>query len=107
MPTQTVRIATSEDVPAVQALAAKQDSRELTTIAGERYTLVLDAPDGGLAAAAQVTLEKPRGHLRMLAFAKRWAGEALEARMIAVARALCEAFGCDSLDVPSALRRAM
>lgn len=108
----TIRIGTSSDVAAVQRLirgSAPAESRDVTalsTVPGRRYLLVLDAPDGGIAAAAQLTLEDHQGHLGLLAIADSFHGEGLEHRLIGVAEALCNAFGCRSLDVPPVRKRA-
>jgi N-acetylglutamate synthase-like GNAT family acetyltransferase len=101
----TIRTATPDDVPALQRLIQSgRDSIEvdqdlLTTITGRRHTLVLDAGEGKLAAVAVVTLEPPRAHLEILAIADEYRGHGLEDRMIGVAEALCDAFGCATLDV--------
>jgi GNAT superfamily N-acetyltransferase len=110
--TSTIRIGTTADVPAVQRLIRDRSDGEnkelpsLPTIPGHRYLLVLDAPDGGLAAAAQVTLEGERGHLGLLIVDQQFQGEGLEHRLIGVAEALCDAFGCESLDIPARRRAA-
>lgn len=107
--TSTIRIGTNDDVPLVQRLIRSESDTshvavpnvdDLDTVPGQSYLLVVDAPDGGLAAAAQVTLKGSRGHLGLLAVAKRFHGEGLEHRLIGVAEALCNAFGCETLDVP-------
>jgi ribosomal protein S18 acetylase RimI-like enzyme len=93
----TVRLATPEDYPRIRALAGDQ---EVSRATGHRFVLVLDDGAGGLAAAAAVTLDKGRGHLGFLAIAPGFEGERLEDRMIGIAEAMCEAFGCATLDVP-------
>jgi ribosomal protein S18 acetylase RimI-like enzyme len=77
-----------------------QADQPLAIVPGHRYVLVLDTPDGGLAAAAGLTLDHGRAHLGFLAIDPRCEGEKLEDRMIAVAEALAAAFACDTLDVP-------
>jgi len=94
----TIRLATPEDVPRIRKLVP--GDHDLSTVPGHRYVLVLDAPDAQLAATAAVTLENGRGHLCFLAIAPAYEGEKLEDRMIAVAEAVCAAYGCDTLDVP-------
>jgi ribosomal protein S18 acetylase RimI-like enzyme len=100
----TIRLATPADVPRIRTLVP--GDQDLTIVPGRRYVLLLDAPEGQLAAAAGVTLENERGHLGFLAIAPEFSGEKLEDRMIAVAEALCAAFGCDTLDVPRNRRAA-
>jgi N-acetylglutamate synthase-like GNAT family acetyltransferase len=96
----TIRLATSEDLPRIRQLVP--GAQDLTTVPGRRYVLVLDEPRGGIAAAAGLTLERGRGHLGFLAINPDAEGERLEDRMIAVAEAVAEAFGCDTLDVKRA-----
>jgi N-acetylglutamate synthase-like GNAT family acetyltransferase len=100
----TIRTAGAEDLPAVRRLleasGEKFDDQTWRTIPGERYLLVLDAADGGLAAAAQLVLEDGRGHLAMLCVDERYEGDGLEDRVIGVIEAMCHAFGADTLDVP-------
>jgi N-acetylglutamate synthase-like GNAT family acetyltransferase len=100
----TIRTANANDIPAVARLLREHgenfDERSWSTIPGCRYLLVLDAPDRGLAAAAQLALERGRGHLAMLAVADRFEGTGLEDRIIAVVEAMCRAFGAAALDVP-------
>lgn len=99
----TIRTASEEDIAAVQRLLRERgetfDEATWRTIPGSRYLLVLDAPDGGLAAAAQLTLEGGRGQLGMLTIARSGEGTGLEDRFIAVVEAMCDAFGIDTLDV--------
>jgi GNAT superfamily N-acetyltransferase len=110
--TSTIRLGTSADAVAIQKLLRTsgdgngRDLTAITTVSGRRYLLVLDAPDGELAAAAQVTLDNERGHLGLLAIAERFHGIGLEHRLLAVAEALCDAFGCEGLDVPVHARAA-
>ena len=102
--TPTIRTAGPEDIPAVQRLVTEGggsvDDQVAATIPGRRYLLVLDAPDGGLAAAAQLVIEGGRGHLGMLSVSRRFEGKGIEDRLIAVIEAMCDAFGVDTLDVP-------
>lgn len=100
----TIRTAAAEDIPAVKRLLREQgesfDDKTWRTIPGTRYLLVLDSPQGGLAAAAQVALEDSRGHLAMLCVARSFQGSGVEERFISVIEAMCHAFGADTLDVP-------
>jgi ribosomal protein S18 acetylase RimI-like enzyme len=104
----TIREATAADLDAVEQLlraqpsgfASRPEEVALPRAAGRRHLLILDAPDGGLAAAALVDIDGHRGHLVMLAVAQGSEGHGLEDRMIGVAEALCKAFGADTLDVP-------
>ena len=92
--TSTIRNASIEDLRDIRALVDQDiDEALLTTIPGEQYMLVLDDDNGELAAAAHLTLDDQRGHLRFLAVADRHEGEGLEQRMIDVAESICEAFG--------------
>ena len=88
----TIREATPDDLAAVRVLLDDDAERTLETIPGQRHLLVLDAPDGGLAAAALVHIERSCGHVALLAVAPRFAGQGIEERMIGVAEALCEAY---------------
>jgi hypothetical protein len=104
----TIREATAEDETAVEHLFRMQPTAFCGAIGqlhdprvlGMRHLLVLDAPRGGLAAAALVTIHGRRGHLALLAVDRRFEGEHLEDRMIGVAEALCRAYDADTLDVP-------
>jgi N-acetylglutamate synthase-like GNAT family acetyltransferase len=106
----TIREATAADLDAVELLlraqpsgfARRREQINAPRVAGRRHLLVLDAPDGeGLAAAALVDIDDHRGHLVLLAVARRFEGAKVEDRMIGVAEALCKAFGADTLDVPT------
>jgi GNAT superfamily N-acetyltransferase len=111
--TSTIRIGTNDDLASVQRLirteidsgAALPTIEDLDRGLGHQYLLVVDAPDGGIAAAAQVTLEGNRGHLGLLAVDHRFHGEGLEHRLLGVAEALCDAFGCETFDVSHPVRR--
>jgi hypothetical protein len=104
----TIREATAEDEAAVEQLFRKQptafcgstDQLRHPRVPGARHLLVLDAPRGGLAAAALVTIDGRRGHLALLAVDHEFEGAHLEDRMIGVAEALCRAYDADTLDVP-------
>ena len=100
--TPTIRTAGPADLPAVERLLeeAGQSFDDRTPTPGARYLLVLDAPEGDLAAAAQLVIDGRRGHLAMLTVAPRFQGTGLEDRIIAVIEAMCDAFGVDTLDVP-------
>ena len=105
----TIRIGTADDVPAVQQLLEETSGtgeQVLATEPGTRYLLVLDGPDGGVAGAAQLTFDGGHGHLALLAIAERFHGEGIEHRLIGVAEALCDAFGCDTFDVRANQRAA-
>jgi hypothetical protein len=105
----TVHEATAEDIAAIRELlrarACEPGGVALSQEPGRRHVLALDAPDGGLAAAAIVEIEGERGQLVMLVVASRFEATGLEVRMIGVAEALCEAFGAHTMDV-SACRAA-
>ena len=99
----TIRVATREDLPELQRLRltplADPTPPAGAIGAGRRYVLAVDAPCGGLAAALIVSLEPPRAHLDALAIDACCGSPALEARLIAVAEALAQAFGCKAFDV--------
>jgi hypothetical protein len=104
----SIRNAEPDDAPELARLlaAVRIDPEALggDLAPGEQgHLLVLDL-DGALCAAACVTLERgtrPRARLRLLIVdpALRSAERGVEARMIGVAIALCEAYGCAELDV--------
>ena len=100
----TIRLAKEGDLPRIRQLV--HDDQDLTGSDAHRYVLVLDDENGGLAAAAAVTIDEGRGHLGFVAIAPDHEGEHLEDRMIGVAEALCSAFGCDTLDVARGRRAA-
>jgi N-acetylglutamate synthase-like GNAT family acetyltransferase len=110
--TSTIRIGTADDLPAVQQLidaghrAEIPSASMLSTVMGKRYLLVLDAPDGGLAAAAHISIDGVLAHLDLLAVAPEFHDEHLESRMVGVAEALSAAFGCKALDVTAHSRAA-
>ena len=95
----TIREATVDDLPALQRLIRSAGHRDEDLIATPaRHVLVLDTGRelGGLAI---VKLDPPHAHLETLAMAPRYCGGSAERRLLGVARALCEAFGCSDLDV--------
>lgn len=99
---RSVRAATAADLPAARALLSLPATwcpSRFTAAAAARYLLVCDAPDGTLAAAALVSLDAGRARLDALRFAPGHESPALEARLLGVAEALAEAFGCHALGV--------
>ena len=63
------------------------------------HLLVLDAPDGGLAACAMLEIEDHRGHLTLLAVAPGFEGLGIEDRMFGVVEVMYTAFGADTIDI--------
>ncbi len=113
MPTTTqptIRTSTPEDLPAIERLlAARPDSQHRMHLAATaeqpgQHVLVLDDPEGGLAACTLLNIDGTRGHLAVLAIAPRYEGSGLEDRMIGVLEAMCTAFGASTLDVVAAPR---
>lgn len=97
-----IRLATPQDAPDVARLLHVDDVGALPlAVLGKHYLLVIDAPDGGLAAAAVVRLEAPRADIRVLAVAKAYAGNGLEERIIGLVDEMSEAFGCTRVNVPA------
>lgn len=96
-----IRLATRDDAPEVARLLHVDDVGGLPlAVLGQHYLLVVDAPEGGLAAAAIVRLEETRAHLRCLAVAKGYENEGLEDRIIDFVEDMATAFGCTRIDVP-------
>jgi GNAT superfamily N-acetyltransferase len=97
-----IRLAGPDDAPEVARLLHVDDVSGLSlAVLGKHYLLVVDAPDGGLAAAAVVRLEAPRADIRVLAVAKPYEGRGLEDRIIELVEGMSHAFGCTRLNVPS------
>jgi N-acetylglutamate synthase-like GNAT family acetyltransferase len=97
-----IRIARPADLPAVRRLIGDQlDEASLSSTRGQRYVLVLDAREDGLAAVAVLHIERPRGHIALLVIDDRFEDDGVAARMLGVAEGLAEAFGCETLDVPA------
>jgi hypothetical protein len=80
------------------------DPSTLVGVPGRRHILVLDAPSGGLAAAASFVLDGACAHLTLLAIGTEYQGRGLEDRFIGVIEAMCKAYGAKCLDIPA--RRA-
>ena len=101
----TIRTATRDDLPAIERLLAaqptarRQTAQSLASPQPGHHLLVLDGPNGGLAACALLALEGDRGHLMLLAIARPFEGTGLEDRMIGVIEAMCAAFGAHTLEV--------
>lgn len=97
-----IRLANRDDAPEVARLLHVDDVGGLPlAVLGKHYLLVVDAPEGGLAAAAIVRLEQPRAHLRCLALAKGYEDRGLEDRVIEFVEDMAVAFGCTQIDVPA------
>jgi hypothetical protein len=99
----TIRVATTADLPELQRLLAQPryelDDATSSALAARRYHLVIDAPFDGLCAVVIVALAPPQAYLEALAIDERCACPELEGRLVGVAEALAEAFGCKSLEV--------
>lgn len=97
-----IRLATPDDAPEVARLLHVDDVGGLPLAAlGNHYLLVVDAPEGGLAAAAIVRLDAPRATLRVLALARSYEGADLEDQVIEFVEEMSLAFGCTQLDIPT------
>ena len=97
-----IRLATPQDAPEVARLLHVDDVVGLPlAVLGKHYLLVIDAPDGGLAAAAVVRLEAPRADIRVLAVAKAYADNGLEDRIVGLVEEMSEAFGCTYVNGPA------
>ncbi|HSN26628.1 MAG TPA: hypothetical protein VLT45_10085 [Kofleriaceae bacterium] len=97
-----IRLASPEDAPDVARLLHVDDVGGLPlAVLGKHYLLVIDAPDGGLAAAAVVRLDAPRADIRVLAVAKAYEGQGLEDRIVGLVEEMSEAFGCTRVNVPA------
>lgn len=89
-----IRLATPDDTPEVARLLHVDDVGDLPLAAlGHHYLLVVDAPEGGLAAAAIVRVEGPRPTLRVFAVARGHEDADLEQRMLALVEEMTEVFG--------------
>ena len=97
-----IRLAAPDDAPEVARLLHVDDIGGLPlAVLGKHYLLVIDAPYGGLAAAAVVRLEAPRADIRVLAVAKAYEGHGLEERIVGVVEEMSGAFGCTRVNVPA------
>jgi GNAT superfamily N-acetyltransferase len=97
-----IRLAAPHDAPDVARLLHVDDVGDVPlAVLGRHYLLVIDAPEGGLAAAAVVRLEAPRADIRVLAVAKAYEGRGLEDRIVGLVEEMSEAFGCTRVDVPA------
>ena len=97
-----IRLASPEDAPEVARLLHVDDVVGLPlALLGKHCLLVIDAPDGGLAAAAVVRLDAPRADIRVLAVAKGHEHEGHEERIIGIVEEMSEAFGCTRVNVPA------
>lgn len=101
----SVRKVESRDAPELARLcaAARIDPAAVEPAAGGGHLLVLDL-GGSLCAAEYVVIEPPRARLQLLIVdaALAAAGREVEDRMIGVALALGEAYGCGDLDIVAA-----
>ncbi len=70
---------------------------EVADLAARGEMLVLDGDDGGLVAAVHVRPDGTHGEFGMLSVEPQQQGRGLGRRMVAVAEALCEAMGCETV----------
>jgi N-acetylglutamate synthase-like GNAT family acetyltransferase len=103
----TIRKASPKDLPEIERLlseAAERGAHQQLPVRqpGRHHLLVVDAPHGGLAAAALLLIQRGRGRLSMLVVDARYAG--LERQVIEMAEALCRAFGARTLDSAAYMR---
>lgn len=70
---------------------------EVADLAARGEMLVLDGDDGGLVAAVHVRPDGTHGEFGMLSVEPGQQGRGLGRRMVAVAEALCEAMGCETV----------
>lgn len=97
-----IRLAGPDDAPEVARLLHVDDVSDLRlNVLGKHYLLVVDAPEGGLAAAAVIRLDAPRADIRVLAIAKGYEHRGIEDRIIGLVGEMSQAFGCTRVDVPS------
>ncbi len=110
-----VRHATDDDVPAITALINRAYRVEEFFVEGDRTTdqqvralqrdgafLVLDAEadvDGDLAGAVYVRMQQERGYFGLLSVAPEVQGAGVGRRLVGVAEALCQAEGCNAMDL--------
>lgn len=93
-----VRVARVEDAASIERLLRTSgdpvavDAAWLSSTPGRRHVLVVDGGDDELAAIAVVRLLPPHGHVDLLAVAPEHRDVAR--RLLGVAAALCDAFGC-------------
>jgi N-acetylglutamate synthase-like GNAT family acetyltransferase len=103
-----VRTASSADLAALRALGLDDETLRLPlAIPGARYLLVLDAQDGSIAAAAHVLIEPPRAILALVAVQRAYANREVGEHLLSVVVALCETFGCRSLEMPAEANTAL
>jgi hypothetical protein len=89
-----IRLATPDDASEVARLLHVDDVGDLPLAAlGHHYLLVVDAPEGGLAAAAIVRLQLPRATLRVFAVARGYEDLDLEHHMVEIVEEMSQAFG--------------
>jgi hypothetical protein len=83
LPSSAIREASAADLPALERLLEEEGrtlgSVQFDSVCGERRVMVLDAPDGGLAAAAVLVKDGTDVRLAMLVIAKRYADDAMRA----------------------------
>jgi GNAT superfamily N-acetyltransferase len=107
-----VRQAGPEDVPAVAELVNLAYQVEASFVDGTRTStgevtrlmetgcfLILDGERGRLAGAIYVEAGPERGYFGMLSVAPDMQGAGIGRRLVAVAEAMCEAQGCQSMEL--------
>jgi hypothetical protein len=96
-----IRNATVVDTAALSRLLTTTPAN-VNALLSRGHTLVLDRCDGTLGAAIHLDLVDGRATMDMLVVDPSLAGCDLEDRMTGVARALCEAYGCDRVETRAA-----
>jgi len=110
--TRTVRRGRESDIPRIAELINLAFEIEKDFVRGERTTvadletmakhgsfLVVDHADGSLAATLHLSIRGPVGGFSMLSVHPDLQGHGLGRRMVAVAELVCEAEGCDRVQI--------
>lgn len=111
-PTRAVRRASDEDAAPLAQLINRANQVERAFLDADRTSpdevrrlqqsgqfLVLDRDDGGLAATVYLEIQGRRGHFSLLSVDPELQGVGVGRRMVAVAELLCQAEGCDALEL--------
>ncbi len=96
----SIRTAEHRDAPGVSRLLAANQNATWTTTGDHTHLLVLDV-DGAVRAVERVVMDSARATIQLLAVdpALKTATIEIADRMLGVALALCEAYGCVEIEV--------